>query len=67
MFDEESEKIERQIESEKNLKMIVDFEFGNIDLEKNQMEIPVIKYKRPKNLKKKEINLKEKPDKNSLF
>jgi hypothetical protein len=68
MIREEQENFENRIEDSKNLKLIVDFESTEIDVPENQMEIPVIKYKKKKILNKQEIDLKKKnKTSNSLF
>lgn len=70
MINEEQEKFDKKLEEQKNLKMMIDFELtSDLELKKNQMEIPVIKYKTKKVLKKEEIDLKKKDKKNtnSLF
>ena len=65
---DELDKFEKRKDSEKNLKLLIDFESSKYDVKKNQMEIPVIKYKGSKKLKQREIDLKKKSkDKNSLF
>jgi hypothetical protein len=54
MIREEQDKFDQRIEEPKNLKLIVDFESTDIDVPENQMEIPVIKYKQKRILKKNE-------------
>ena len=66
MINEEQEKFDKQLEEQKNLKLMIDFELTqDLEVKKNQMEIPVIKYKTKKVLKKEEVDLKNKNKKNS--
>lgn len=67
-MNEELEKFEKRIEDDKNLKLLVDFDRIDLEPVKNQMEIPVIKYKKVNILKKKEVDLSKKKNKNnSIF
>lgn len=67
-MNEEQEKFDNRAEEKKNLKLIVDFESTEIDMPKNQMEIPVIKYKQKRKISVKEIDLKKKDkSSNTLF
>ena len=67
-MNDELDKFQRRKDSEKNLKLLVDFESSKYDVKQNQMEIPVIKYKGSKKLKQREVDLRKKSkDKNSLF
>ena len=67
-MNDELDKFERRKDSEKNLKLLIDFESSKYDVKQNQMEIPVIKYKGSKKLKQREVDLRKKSkDKNSLF
>jgi hypothetical protein len=67
-MNDELDKFEKRKDSEKNLKLLIDFESSKYDVKQNQMEIPVIKYKGSKKLKQREVDLRKKSkDKNSLF
>ena len=68
MFDEEQDKFDARVEEPKDLKVFVDFESIVVEAPKNQMEIPVIKYKTKKVLKQSVIDLKKKnKNENALF
>jgi len=71
MFDEidsELEEFNRRSEKSKDLKFIIDFDLSKISYAKNQMDIPVIKYKKKKSLKGSVVDLKKrKPKNNELF
>lgn len=68
MINEEQEKFDERLEGPHDLKLIVDFESSDIEIKTNQMEIPDIKYKKRKTLKKEEVDLKKRnKNQNSLF
>lgn len=68
MIKEEQEKFDARFEEPQNLKLIVDFESTDIECPHNQMEIPVIKYKQKRILKKEDVDLKKKSKpSNTLF
>ena len=68
MIEDEQDKFDARIEEPKDLKLIIDFESIQIEAPKNQMEIPVIKYKTKKILKQSVVDIKNKiKNENSLF
>ena len=60
MIDTEQDKFDARINEPKDLKLFIDFESIDIEAPKNQMEIPVIKYKTKKLLKQSITDLKQK-------
>ena len=68
MINEEQDKFDARVEEPKDLKLFVDFDSIIVEAPKNQMEIPVIKYKTKKILKQSITDLKKKTNnENSLF
>ena len=68
MINEEQEKFDERFERPCDMKLIVDFEASEKEVIKNQMEIPVIKYKKKQILKKEEVDLRKKnKNQNSIF
>ncbi len=71
MFDEineELENFENRSDIPRDLRLLVDFNSLDISYERNQMEIPVIKYKKKKTLRGSIVDLKRrKPNSNNLF
>ena len=60
MIDAEQDKFDARINEPKDLKLFVDFDSIDVEAPKNQMEIPVIKYKTKKVLKQSITDLKQK-------
>ena len=69
MINEEQEKFDELSDKPHDIKLLVDFNPLNKEMVKNQMEIPVIKYKKKNILKKEDIDLRGNKNKNqnSLF
>ena len=69
MINEEQEKFDELSNKPHDIKLLVDFNPLNKDMVKNQMEIPVIKYKKKNILKREDIDLRGNKSKNqnSLF
>ena len=71
IMNEEQEKFDERFERPNNLKLLVDFESlesSEKEVIKNQMEIPIIKYKKKNILKIEEVDLRKKnKNQNSLF
>lgn len=67
-INEELENFENQSNIPRDLRLFVDFDSLNISYERNQMEIPIIKYKRKKILRGSTVDLgKRKSNSNNLF
>jgi hypothetical protein len=69
MINEEQDKFDELSSKPHDIKLLVDFNPSNKEMVKNQMEIPVIKYKKKNILKKEDIDLRGNKGKNqnSLF
>jgi hypothetical protein len=69
MINEEQDKFDELSDKPHDIKLLVDFNPLNKEMVKNQMEIPVIKYKKKNILKKEDIDLRGNKGKNqnSLF
>jgi hypothetical protein len=65
MINEEQEKFDERFDKPHDIKLLVDFNPLNNEMVKNQMEIPVIKYKKKTILKKEEIDLRGNRNRNT--
>lgn len=69
MINEEQDKFDELSEKPHDIKLLVDFDPLNKEMVRNQMEIPVIKYKKKNILRKEDVDLRKNKNKNqnSLF